>query len=72
MLSNYRKTINIFGACEIDGKQAATFNGAIGTNGTYNVMKSVQDVQLYNENKQQCDADYTEFEQRVQEEAGKE
>lgn len=72
MLSSYKKTTSIYAVSEIDNMNAVVFSGTIETNGKYNVLKSVQDVQLYNENKQECDKDYNEFEQRVQEEAGKE
>ena len=68
------KTISINGTStvEVNGVKTpvAYFNAQIQADGKYNINKSIQNVDAYKANKEQVDADFTEFEQKVFEVAG--
>ena len=64
------KTISINGTStvEVDGVKTpvAYFNAQIQSDGKYNINQSVQNVELYKENKDVVKADYEEFETYVE------
>ena len=64
------KTININGtsAIEVNGVKTpvAYFNAQIQSDGKYNINQSVQNVELYRENKDSVKADRDEFETIVE------
>lgn len=64
------KSINVTGSSVTkmeDGseKTVMTLSGNINTDGTYNVNKNIKNKDLYDKNKTECDADYTEFDSYV-------
>ena len=63
------KTISINGTStvEVNGVKTpvAYFNAQIQSDGKYNINQSIQNVDAYKANKEQADADFTEFEQKV-------
>ena len=46
-------------------KQVAYMNASVSENGNVNINKSIQDIALFNENKEAVLADFTEFENYV-------
>ena len=64
------KTISINGtsSVEVNGVKTpvAYFNAQIQSDGKYNINQSVQNVELYKENKEAVKADYDEFEKLVE------
>ena len=64
------KTISINGtsSVEVNGVKTpvAYFNAQIQSDGKYNINQSVQNVELYKENKDVVKADYDEFETLVE------
>ena len=64
------KTISINGTStvEVNGVKTpvAYFNAQIQSDGKYNINQSVQNVELYKENKEAVKADYDEFEKLVE------
>ena len=63
------KTISINGTStvEVNGVKTpvAYFNAQTQSDGKYNINQSIQNVDAYKANKEQADADFTEFEQKV-------
>ena len=70
---NINKTTNVSGQSLIEvtendstvKKQVAYMNASISENGNVNINKSIQDITLFNENKEAVLADFTEFENYV-------
>lgn len=70
---NINKTTNVSGQSFIEvtendssvKKQVAYMNASVSENGNVNINKSIQDVVLFNENKEAVLADFTEFENYV-------
>ena len=70
---NINKTTNVSGqslivVTENDStvkKQVAYMNASVSENGNVNINKSIQDVALFNANKEAVLADFTEFENYV-------
>ena len=70
---NINKTTNVSGQSFIEvtendstvKKQVAYMNASVSENGNVNINKSIQDVALFNENKEAVLADFTEFENYV-------
>lgn len=64
------KTISINGTSSVDVNGVMTpvvyFNAQIQADGKYNINKSIQNVELYNTNKDAVKADYEEFETYVE------
>ena len=64
-----QKSINFSGTSSIEVNDVKTpvayFNAQIQSDGKYNINKSIQNVDAYKANKEQADADFTEFEQKV-------
>ena len=64
-----QKSINFSGTStvEVNGVKTpvAYFNAQIQSDGKYNINQSIQNVDAYKANKEQADADFTEFEQKV-------
>ena len=69
-----QKSINFSGtsSIEVNGVKTpvAYFNAQIQSDGKYNINQSIQNVDAYKANKEQVDADFTEFDQKVFEAAG--
>ena len=70
---NINKTTNVSGQSFIEviendstiKKQVAYMNASVSENGNVNINKSIQDIVLFNENKEAVLADFTEFENYV-------
>lgn len=70
---NINKTTNVSGQSLIEvtendstlKKQVAYMNASVSENGNVNINKSIQDITLFNENKEAVLADFTEFENYV-------
>lgn len=70
---NINKTTNVSGQSFIEvtendstvKKQVAYMNASVSENGNVNINKSIQDVALFNANKEAVLADFTEFENYV-------
>ena len=70
---NINKTTNVSGQSLIEvtendstvKKQVAYMNASVSENGNVNINKSIQDIALFNENKDAVLADFTEFENYV-------
>ena len=70
---NINKTTNVSGQSWIEvtendstvKKQVAYMNASVSENGNVNINKSIQDITLFNENKDAVLADFTEFENYV-------
>ena len=70
---NINKTTNVSGQSLIEvaendstvKKQVAYMNASVSENGNVNINKSIQDIALFNENKEAVLADFTEFENYV-------
>ena len=70
---NINKTTNVSGQSFIEvtendstvKKQVAYMNASVSENGNVNINKSIQDVTLFNTNKEAVLADFTEFENYV-------
>lgn len=70
---NINKTTNVSGQSLIEvtendstaKKQVAYMNASVSENGNVNINKSIQDITLFNENKDAVLADFTEFENYV-------
>ena len=70
---NINKTTNVSGQSFIEvtendstvKKQVAYMNASVSENGNVNINKSIQDITLFNENKEAVLADFTEFENYV-------
>ncbi len=64
------KTISINGTSSVDVNGVMTpvvyFNAQIQADGKYNINKSIQNVELYNTNKDAVKANYEEFETYVE------
>ncbi len=56
--------VNINGTSQIAGKDAVYFNASFSDgSGNYIISKNITDVEAYNANEDECNADYAEFEQ---------
>lgn len=70
---NINKTTNVSGQSLIEvtendstvKKQVAYMNASVSENGNVNINKSIQDITLFNENKEAILADFAEFENYV-------
>lgn len=70
---NINKTTNVSGQSFVEvtendstvKKQVAYMNASVSENGNVNINKSIQDVTLFNENKDAVLADFAEFENYV-------
>ena len=70
---NINKTTNVSGQSLIEvtendstvKKQVAYMNASVSENGNVNINKSIQDITLFNENKDAVLADFAEFENYV-------
>ena len=70
---NINKTTNVPGQSLIEvtendstvKKQVAYMNASVSENGNVNINKSIQDITLFNENKDAVLADFAEFEDYV-------
>lgn len=65
---NINKNITLNGASIIDGVQVAYMSASISTDGNNaNINKGITNQDLYNANKREVRADFTEFENKVYE-----
>lgn len=65
MLSNFNQQVNVNAMSVIDGKQVTFMNANIRSGEAPMINVSYQDVALYNDNKEDVDADFEEFKSRV-------
>jgi len=65
MLGNLSKNTNITASSVIGNEIAVSMRATIGSNGTWNIVKTVRNSELYLANQQTCEADYEEFEAEV-------
>ena len=70
MLSNVNQTINLTAGSVIDGNVVLLMRANIRTGEAHVINKVYKDLDTYQKNKEQVDADFTEFEQKVFEVAG--
>lgn len=70
MISNVNQTINLTAGSVIDGNVVLLMSANIRTVGESVINKVYKDLDAYQKNKEQVDADFTEFEQKVFEVAG--
>lgn len=71
MLSEVRQTVNVNAYSVINGTNVVYMTAAIRTGGEYSVNKTIVDDAVYRANKQECRADYSDFEDMVDEIAEK-
>ena len=60
----FNKSLNFNGNSQIDGVVVANFSASFDNNNLY-FNKNTQNVSKYSENKEQVQADYAEFEEKV-------
>lgn len=62
-------SINISATSRISDMDVAYFSASFSDNngGNYTISKNIANISVYEENKVECDADYTEFEQKATE-----
>lgn len=62
-------SINISATSRINEVDVAYFNASFSDNngGNYTISKNIANISVYEENKIECDTDYTEFEQKAME-----
>lgn len=65
MLNNYNQSINVSASSTINGTPVLYMSASIRSGEAPNINTSYQNMQLYNDNKEQVDADYEEFKNRV-------
>ena len=70
MLSNVNQTNNLTAGSVIDGNVVLLMSANIRTGEAPVINKVYKDLDAYQKNKEQVDADFTEFEQKVFEVAG--
>lgn len=65
MLNNYSQSINVSAQSAINGTPVLYMSASIRSGEAPNINTSYQDMELYNENREQVDADFEEFKNRV-------
>lgn len=67
MLSELRQTVNVNAYSTINGENVVYMTAAIRTGGEYSINKTIVDDAKYRANKAECRADYSAFEDKVDE-----
>ena len=65
MLKGYSQMINCYANSVIDDETVVFMSANINADKTYNVSQTIQNVDLYEANKDECDGDYAEFKELV-------
>ena len=65
MIRNIEKTVNMVAMSVIGDVNAVQFRATITEDGTAHIVKNIKNLDVYTENKKECDEDYTEFEAGV-------
>lgn len=65
MVNNFSKVTNITANSVIDGLIAVSMRATVAEDGTWNIVKTVRNSEVYLGNQKQCDSDYAEFEAEV-------
>ena len=66
MLSNFNQSVNCNAQSLIDDKVALYMNASIPSEGNISINKSIQDRTLYFANEEECNADYAQFNKKVE------
>ena len=65
MVKNYAKTMTIVANSFVDNMVVLGMRATLNEDGTWGISKNVRNSEAYLINKEICDADYREFEERV-------
>lgn len=65
MLSTINRTVNLSAQSTFDGNVAVYMSANLRTGETPNITTAYKDVNLYQANEEQADADYAEFRDKV-------
>jgi len=65
VLKGYNQNINCYANSVIDDENVVFMSASINSDKTYNVSQNVQNVELYEANKKECDKDYADFKELV-------
>ena len=65
MIKSFSKTTNITANSTIDNVIAVSMRATVSEDGTWNIVKTVRNSEVYLANQEQCEADYEEFEAEV-------
>lgn len=65
MLNNYTQTVNASASSLINGKPVVYMVASIRSGEAPSINSAYQDMELYNQNKSEVDADFEEFKDRV-------
>ena len=65
MIKNIETTTNMVTMSSIGDVSVVQLRATIAEDGTANIVKNIKNVDVYTANKEECDADYAEFESKV-------
>lgn len=69
MIKSIEKTTSMVAMSTIGDVSVVQLRATIAEDGTANITKNIKNVEAYTKNKEECDADYAEFEAKVLEAA---
>lgn len=69
MIKSIEKATNMVAMSTIGEVSVVQLRATITEDGTANITKNIKNVEVYTQNKEECDADYAEFEAKVLEAA---
>lgn len=65
MMKNFSKVTNITANSTIDNVIAVSMRATVSEDGTWNIVKTIRNSEVYLANQEQCESDYEEFESEV-------
>lgn len=65
MMKNFSKVTNIAANSTIENVIAVSMRATVSEDGTWNIVKTIRNSEVYLANQEQCEADYEEFESEV-------
>lgn len=65
MIKSIEKTVNMVAMSTIGDVSVVQLRATISEDGTANITKNIKNMDVYTENKEECDSDYAEFEAEV-------
>lgn len=65
MMKDFSKVTTITANSHVDEGIAISMRATLNEDGTWNIVKNVRNPEMYFSNKDECDADYAEFEKEV-------
>jgi len=65
LLKNYNQNITCYANSVVGEDNVIFMSASIAADGTYSISQNVQNVELYEANKKECDKDYAEFKKKV-------